>query len=103
MNRKRLPNFIIEAGRANLIEVNRVGLAQYIETLLRDHAQAANGEAWPLERMATHHLFRQSQLAPDVAYFVLEQLAQRLDQLKLHVRLEPAHVVMRLDRRRRSA
>jgi hypothetical protein len=53
--------------------------------------------------MPADHLLRQAELAPDVAHLVLEQLAQRFDQLELHVRLEAAHVVVRLDRRRRAA
>ena len=49
--------------------------------------------------MPADHLLGQAELAADVAHLVLEQLAQRLDELELHVRLEPADVVVRLDRR----
>ena len=34
--------------------------------------------------------------------FVFEKLAQRLDELKLHIRREPANVVMAFDRHRRA-
>ncbi len=57
----------------------------------------------PGERMSADHLLGQSELAADVAHFVLEQLAQRLDELELHPGLQAADVVMRLDRDRRTA
>ena len=46
---------------------------------------------------------RETELAADLAHLILEQLSQRLDEGELHVRLEPADVVMRLDRHRRAA
>src|SRR5205814_2693382 len=47
-------------------------------------------------------LLRQSKLPTDVAHFVLEQLAQRLDQLEFHFLLEAADVVVGLDGHRRA-
>ena len=47
--------------------------------------------------MPVHHLGRQPELDADAAYLVLEQLAQRLDQLQFHGRRQAADVVMRLD------
>ena len=52
--------------------------------------------------MPGDHFLGKTQLAANIAHFVLEQLAQRLDQLEFHPGLEPAHVVVRLDRHRRS-
>ena len=48
--------------------------------------------------MAEHHLARQPELEPELAHFVLEQLAQRLEQLEVQRLGQPADVVMRLDR-----
>src|SRR3989441_4658640 len=51
-------------------------------------------------------LFRslgQPQLAPHLPHLVLEQLAQRLDQLPGQIWPQAAHVVMRLDRHRPPA
>src|SRR2546426_10837330 len=48
--------------------------------------------------MAAHDLLGQPQLAPHLPHFVLEQLAQRLDQLPGQIGPQAAHVVMRLDR-----
>src|SRR5665213_1787854 len=53
--------------------------------------------------MTSDDRLRQPQLAAHLPYFILEELTQRLDQCELHVRLEPAHVVVRLDRHRRPA
>src|SRR3546814_16300886 len=47
--------------------------------------------------MAANQTLRQAELAPERAHLVLEQLAQRLDQLHLHARRQAAHVVVRLD------
>src|SRR5690606_32570516 len=58
---------------------------------------------WPRERMTPDHLLGEAELTADVAHLVLEQLSQRLDELEPHPRLEPAHVVVRLDRRARAA
>ena len=47
----------------------------------RDLAGDADGEARARERMAADEGFRQAELAAERAHLVLEQLAQRLDQL----------------------
>ena len=47
--------------------------------------------------------FGQPQLAAQRAHLVLEQLAQRLDQLHVHPLRQAADVVVRLDRHRRAA
>ena len=47
--------------------------------------------------MAVHHLARQAELDADAPHLVLEQLAQRLDQLQLHVLGQAADVVVALD------
>ena len=46
-------------------------------------------------------VLRQAQLQAELAHLVLEQVAQRLDQLEAEFRRQPADVVVRLDRRRR--
>ena len=56
----------------------------------------------PGKRLAPDDLGGQPEQLADLAHLVLEQLAQRLDQLEPHVRGQPADVVVRLDRRRRA-
>ncbi|MNK45244.1 hypothetical protein D3C87_639980 [compost metagenome] len=58
------------------------------------HAQARTGE-----RMAVDHLRRQAQRHAQLADFVLEQFAQRFQQLQVQRVRQAAHVVVRLDGR----
>ena len=55
-------------------------------------ARPGPGNGWRL-----HHLVGQAQLGADGAHLVLEQVAQRLDQLELHVLGQAADVVVGLD------
>ena len=48
-------------------------------------------------------LLGQAELAAERAHLVLEQLAQRLDQLQVHALRQAADIVVRLDRDRRAA
>ena len=57
----------------------------------------------PGERMAADERLRQAELAAERAHLVLEQFAQRLDQLQPHALGQAADVVVALDRRRRAA
>ena len=70
---------------------------------LCDVAGAADGEAGAGERMAADEDFGQAEFAAEHADFVLEQFAQRLDQLHVHARRKAADIVVRLDGHRRAA
>ena len=63
----------------------------------------ADREPRPRERMAADEGFRQAELAAERAHLVLEQFAQRLDQLHVHALGQAADIVVRLDRDRRAA
>ena len=54
-------------------------------------------ESRPRERLAPHDLVGQAELGSDLAHLVLEQVAQRLDQLEGHVVGQAADVVVALD------
>ncbi len=82
-----------------LVQENGVGLAEDLEPLGRHLAQTAHRQARTGERMAPDQGVRQTQLEPQPADFVLEEIAQRLDQLEAQLLGEPAHVVVDLDRR----
>ena len=60
-------------------------------------------EARAGERVAADEGRRQAELDAQRAHLVLEQLAQRLDQLQLHVLGQAADVVVALDHRRGAA
>ena len=56
-----------------------------------------DAEARPGKRLAPDDLAREAQSAPHPADLVLEELPQRLEQLQLHPRRQPADVVVALD------
>ncbi len=56
----------------------------------------------PGKRMAADESLRQAELAAERAHLVLEQFAQRLDQLHVHALGQAADIVMRLDGHRRA-
>ena len=97
-----LPDLLIQPSGADFLEINRIGPTQNIDGVGRDFTEHANGQSRARERMPSHHFFREPQLTTHVAHFVLKQFAKRFDELELHVRLEAAHVVVRLDRSRRT-
>ena len=53
--------------------------------------------------MAADERLRQAELAAERPHLVLEQFAQRLDQLHVHALGQAADIVVRLDRHRRAA
>src|SRR5262249_53928860 len=54
------------------------------------------------ERLAPHHVARQTELETELADLVLEQLAERLDERELHALGQATDVVVALDRVRRA-
>ena len=57
----------------------------------------------PGKRVASDEGFGKAELAAQRPDLVLEELAQRLDELHVHALGQAADVVMRLDRHRRAA
>src|SRR5256885_2119750 len=102
-HRERLPDLVVQARGTNFLDVNRIHPAQQIESLLGDGPQHTDREARPRERMPAHDLLRQAELPADLAHFVLEELAQRLDQLPGKGRSQAPHLMMRFDRDRLTA
>src|SRR5690606_18304768 len=87
----------------DLVEIDRVGRAQDLELLAGHGTWAADRQAWARERMAPDEVVRQAEFLAEYADFVLEELAQRLDQLHFHALGQATHIVMRFDRDRRTA
>ena len=75
-------------------------MAQDVEPLLRDLADDPDRQARPGERLAPHELLRHAGLLADPPHLVLEQVAQRLDELHPHVLRQATDVVVGLDLRR---
>ena len=95
---------VVEAGGADFFEIDRVGLAQDVELFRRDLAGDADGEARARETDGGRRRPRgRPSSRPERAHLVLEQFAQRLDQLHVHALGQAADIVVRLDRHRRAA
>ena len=98
-HREGLPQARAEPGRGDLFHHDRVGAAQQLEPLARDLADDPHRQPGSGKRLAIDDLGGQAELAADLAHLVLEQLAQRLDQLQAHPLRQSADIVMALDRR----
>ncbi len=94
---KGLAGALVPAGAAQFLDEDVVGQAQGVGGGLGDLAEDAHAQARPREGVALHHLGGQAKFEADGAHFVLEQLAQRLDQFELHVLGQAADVVVALD------
>ena len=90
-----LPQLAVQAGVADLVLQDVVGVAQEVEALLGGlAADDADRQAGPRERLAPDEALGQAELGADRADLVLEQRAQRLDELELEVLGQAADVVV---------
>ncbi len=89
-----LRDLVVEIRAAQLFDEDVVGLAQGLGIVPAYLAEDAHAEAGAGEGVAVDHLGGQAQLDADAAHFVLEQLAQRLDQPEVHVIRQAADVVV---------
>ena len=94
---RHLPDFLVQAGGGQLGAGNRVGLAQQFQAFLVDRTDDADAQAGARERLAHDDLGRQAKLLAHGADLVLEERAQRLDQLEVQVLGKAADVVVALD------
>ena len=82
---------------AQLLDEDGVGALQQLGVIAVHLAEDAHAQARARERMAEHHLARQAEREAELAHLVLEQLAQRLEQLEVQRLGQAADVVVRLD------
>ena len=80
----------------NLLANNHICLAQRLETVAGNSAEAANAQARAGEGLALDHVLGQAELAADHAHLVLVQQLDGLAKLELQVIGQAAHVVMGL-------
>jgi hypothetical protein len=69
-------------GGAQFLDEDGVGAAQQVGVFLLHLAQDAHAQARAGERVAVDHVARQAQRHAQFAHLVLEQVAQRLQQLQ---------------------
>ena len=96
-DRERLPRLVVEPGELDLVDHDRVRLAQDVERLARHRAEVAHAQPRPRERLAHDDRLGKAELAAHFADFVLEEARERLQQLELEVLRKSAHVVVALD------
>src|SRR5665213_3558136 len=98
---KALPDLAVEPGTLDFVDADGVGFLQNRDALRCDFAEDADREAGAGEGLALEDFFGHLQVAADAADFVLEEVAERLDEFELHVRGQAADVVVALDDVRR--
>merc|ERR1719498_1466964 len=94
-----LADFRVLAGGEELLHVNRVGLLEARDPVAGHVVEDADPEPRSREWVAHDAPLRKPELAPELAYLVLEEEAKRLAELHLHPRRQASDVVVRLDRR----
>ena len=75
-----------------------VGLLQHTHLLGGDLTEDAHAQAGAGERVAVDHVVRQAERDSEFTYFVLEQFAQRFQQLQMHVIGQATETVLPLAR-----
>src|SRR5262249_58341369 len=97
--RERLPDLTVKTAALDLVDHDPVGFSQDLKPLGVDLAQAADRQTGTWEGLAVDHLFGHAELQSDRADLVLEEVAQRLDQLEPQAPRQATDAVMRLDLR----
>src|ERR1051325_2047471 len=81
--RERLRRLVVPAGSAQLVDEYCIGALQQLDVRFLDRAQDSHAESRAGKRMAKHHLARQTECQAELAHLVLEELAQRLEELEM--------------------
>ncbi|CAM2159526.1 Cytosine deaminase [Paraburkholderia tropica] len=93
----RLAGFLVD-GVPQRLDEDRVRAAQQIREIALHFAENPHAQTRARERVAIHHVVRETELHAQFADFVLEQFAQRLEQFQVQRFRQAAHVVVALDR-----
>lgn len=94
---KGLPDVIVEAAFLDDVADDEISLAEDLQTFFRDVADDADREARAREGLTVDDFFRHMELTAQFTDFVLEEFAQRFNELEFHVLRETAYIVMALD------
>ncbi len=88
---------MVQTGGAQLFDKDVVCQTQGVGVFLFHFTEDAHAQPRPREGVTVDHVVGQAQFQADLAHFVLEQFAQGLDQLELHVFRQAAYIVVALD------
>ncbi len=100
---RALPDLRVDAGRRHLRADDRIRRAEHLEPLGVHLTDDPDSQTRARERVPLDDRGGQPEFGPEQPHLVLEQGAQRLDQLELEVLRQPADVVVRLDGGRAGA
>ena len=92
-----LPDLAGEAGLGELLAEDRVGLADGLEAVAGDLAEATDAEARAREGLAEDHVLGEAEAEADDADLVLVKELEGLDELEGHALGKAADVVVGLD------
>ena len=102
-DREVLPNALVQPRLGDLVAQDVVGVAERFEFFARHLAHDANGKPRTGEGLTHDHFAGQTEFETDLAHFVLEEVAERLDDfVEIDDGRKPADVVMALDDVRRA-
>ena len=87
----------IEVLGNDFFEEDFVGIPQNGEAVFGDFAEAADGEAGAGEGVSPDDFLGQAELQAELADFVFEQVAQRLDEVEAELGRETADVVVKFN------
>src|SRR3546814_11247334 len=83
-HRKGLPYRVVKSRLADFLQIDRVGLAQYVAALLGHLTRNTDGEAGAGERVPSDKGFRKAEFPAKPAHLVIAQFTQRVTQSAIH-------------------
>ena len=92
-----LPHLFRKSRRRELLADDGVGLAEGLEAVSRDGAEAADAQSRSREGLTVDHLGGKTESAADLADFVLKQKLNGLAKLEFEIFRQAADVVVALD------
>src|SRR5215469_9387486 len=101
-NSEALPHLAIQSLRLDLRNDNLVGLLQQRYSICGHLAKNPNRQSRPWKGLPLQNLIRHPQITANAPHLILEKIAQRLDQLQLHILGQAANIVVTLDSVRRT-
>ena len=88
---------MVQTGFTDLFAQNRVRIADNLELLFRDFAHDADRKTRARERLTPDNILIKANFQAHLSDFILKEVSQRLNQLKLHILREAAHIVVAFD------
>ena len=92
-----MPQLAVETGVPNFLLHDRIGSPEDSQAFTHNGSQYTNRQAGARERLTPDDRVRQAQLFAENPHFVLEQLAEGLNESEPHPGGKSSHIVMRFD------